>query len=207
MKQKLFLFIAAVFFCLTAGAQETLYKSTSLIGIWNQLQPYPIDSVRMAWIPTGNFKIYNVDRTFLLFINNGKGLTAITAYGEYDGRKPGEFTETLHFHAYSKELNSGNSKSTLRYKMQNFLLAFSTGATIATKWDGRDLANGGFIIVLKNGQVVCLELFTRNAIGEYLLENTVFDTPSRSRHGGGQLEKIGDDWYFGLQLQVRFDQR
>ena len=62
MKQKLFLFIAAVFFCLTAGAQETLYKSTSLIGIWNQLQPYPIDSVRMAWIPTGNFKIYNVDR-------------------------------------------------------------------------------------------------------------------------------------------------
>lgn len=119
MKQKLFLFIAAVFFCLTAGAQETLYKSTSLIGIWNQLQPYPIDSVRMAWIPTGNFKIYNVDRTFLLFINNGKGLTAITAYGEYDGRKPGEFTETLHFHAYSKELNSGNSKSTLRYKMQN----------------------------------------------------------------------------------------
>ena len=103
--------------------------------------------------------------------------------------------------------NSDEVLCSVRYKMQNFLLAFSTGATIATKWDGRDLANGGFIIVLKNGQVVCLELFTRNAIGEYLLENTVFDTPSRSRHGGGQLEKIGDDWYFGLQLQVRFDQR
>lgn len=94
-----------------------------------------------------------------------------------------------------------------RYKMQNFLLAFSTGASVSAKWDGHDQANGGIIIVLKDGRVVCLELFTRNSIGEYLLSSTVFETPSLSRHGGGRLEKIGDDWYFGLQLQVRFEQR
>ena len=103
--------------------------------------------------------------------------------------------------------NSEEIINSARYKMQNFLLAFSTGASVSAKWDGHDQANGGIIIVLKDGRVVCLELFTRNSIGEYLLSNTVFDTPSLGRHGGGQLEKIGGDWFFGLQLQVRFDQR
>lgn len=103
--------------------------------------------------------------------------------------------------------NSEEIINSARYKMQNFLLAFSTGASVSAKWDGHDQANGGIIIVLKDGRVVCLELFTRNSIGEYLLSNTVFDTPSLGRHGGGQLEKIDGDWFFGLQLQVRFDQR
>lgn len=103
--------------------------------------------------------------------------------------------------------NSEEIMNSARYKMQNFLLAFSTGASVSAKWDGHDQANGGIIIVLKDGRVVCLELFTRNSIGEYLLSSTVFDTPSLGRHGGGQLERIGDDWYFGLQLQVRFEQR
>lgn len=95
-------------------------------------------------------------------------------------------------------------RMSVQYKMQNFLLAFSTGATVSKKWDGKDLANGGFIVVLQDGRVVCLELFTRNSIGQYLLENTVFDTPSTKRHDGGRLDLSGDTPMFGLQLQVRF---
>ncbi len=56
-------------------------------------------------------------------------------------------------------------RMSVQYKMQNFLLAFSTGATVSRKWDGKDIANGGFIVVLQDGRVVCLELFTRNSIG------------------------------------------
>lgn len=95
-------------------------------------------------------------------------------------------------------------RTSVQYKMQNFLLAFSTGATVSKKWDGKDLANGGFIVVLHDGRVVCLELFTRNSIGRYLLENTVFDTPSTRRHDGGRIDLSGDKPMFGLQLQVRF---
>ncbi len=119
MKKKLFSLLCL--FCLVGQvcAQETLHKSTTLIGIWNQMRPYRLDSTRVVWMPTGNFKIYNIDRTFLLLINDGKGTCAITAYGTYDGRTPGEFTEKLEFHAYSKALNSGNSTSKLRFALQN----------------------------------------------------------------------------------------
>lgn len=95
-------------------------------------------------------------------------------------------------------------RMSVRYKMQNFLLAFSTGATVSKKWDGKDLANGGFIVVLKSGKVVCLELFTRNSIGQYLLENTKFETPSLNRHGGGRIVFNENKPLFGLQLQIRF---
>ena len=97
------------------------------------------------------------------------------------------------------------SRTSVQYKMQNFLLAFSTGATVSTKWDGKDLANGGFIVVMQDDQVVCIELFTRNSIGRYLLENTKFDTPSTRRHNGGRIDLSGDKPMFGLQLQVRFN--
>lgn len=96
-------------------------------------------------------------------------------------------------------------RTSVQYKMQNFLLAFSTGATVSTKWDGKDLANGGFIVVMQDDQVVCIELFTRNSIGRYLLENTKFDTPSTRRHNGGRIDLSGDKPMFGLQLQVRFN--
>lgn len=119
MKKKL---LSLLFLACMAGhvvAQETLHKSTTLIGIWNQLTPQRVDSAKTVMLPTGNFKIYNVDRTFLLLVNNGKGLCGITAYGTYDGRTPGELTEKLEYHAVSQELNSGNSTSKIRYSIQN----------------------------------------------------------------------------------------
>lgn len=119
MKKKLFslLFLACV--AGHAVAQETLHKSTTLIGIWNQLIPHRVDSAKTVMLSSGNFKIYNVDRTFLLLVNNGKGLCGITAYGTYDGRTPGELTEKLEYHAVSQELNSGNSTSKIRYSIQD----------------------------------------------------------------------------------------
>lgn len=92
----------------------------------------------------------------------------------------------------------------LNFKLKNILLGFTTGATAGTKWDGIDQANGGFIIVTRDGQVVCLELFTRNAIGQYLLNNTYFENPSQRRHGHGFIYREDDKAYIDLQLQVRF---
>lgn len=96
--------------------------------------------------------------------------------------------------------------SSLMYKVKNILLAFTTGATVGSKWDGIDRANGGFLIVKKDCEVVCLELFTRNSIGQYLLNNTSFDNPSSTRHSYGELyvESDCEDLLIDLQLQVRF---
>lgn len=92
----------------------------------------------------------------------------------------------------------------LSFKTKAVLLGFATGATVGKVWDGRDEANGGFIVVKNDGEVVCLELFNRNAIGEYLLNWTYFENPSRARHGHDQLYLEDGKVYVDLQFQVRF---
>lgn len=97
-------------------------------------------------------------------------------------------------------------RAVLEFKIRNILLGFATGATVGIRWDGRDDANGGFIVVKKSGEVVCLELFTREAIGRYLLDWTFFDDPSRKRHGHNRVLLSEGRAYIDLQLQVRFKQ-
>ena len=92
----------------------------------------------------------------------------------------------------------------LKYKIKNVLIAFAMGATPGTKWDGLDVATGGFLVVKKDGEVVCLELFTRNAIGHYLITKTSFESPSTGRHGGGLFVDEKGVLCVNVQLQVRF---
>ncbi len=92
----------------------------------------------------------------------------------------------------------------LCYKFAAILLAFSTGATVGTKWDGKEQASGGMIVVLKSGEVVCLELVTRNAVGQYLLNRSYFENPSTKRHPYGRLTFSEEGSVFvSMQLQVR----
>lgn len=92
----------------------------------------------------------------------------------------------------------------LKYKVKNILIAFAMGATPGTKWDGLDATTGGFLVVKKDGEVVCLELFTRNAIGHYLITKTSFEAPSTNRHGGGMFVDGNGVLCINVQLQVRF---
>jgi type II restriction enzyme len=100
--------------------------------------------------------------------------------------------------------NDDEISASLMYKVKHILLNFSTGATVSHVWDGKDRASGGFLVVKKNGEVVCLELYTRDTIGEYLVRNTRFETPSSHRHPSGDVREDKDGLYFDLQLQVRF---
>lgn len=119
MKKKLFSLICLLCLVGQVCAQEALYNSKGLVGIWNQLVPKQKDSTKTVMVPSKTFKIYNVDRTFLLMINQGQGVCGITAYGTYEGRTPGEITEKLEFHAFSESLNSGHSTSEIRYSIQD----------------------------------------------------------------------------------------
>lgn len=119
MKKILFSLFCLFCFVGQGYAQETLQKSKGLIGIWNQLVLKEADSTKTVMVPSKTFKIYNVDRTFLLMVNQGSGVCGITAYGTYEGRTPGELTEKLQFHAFSELLNSGHSTSEIRYSIQD----------------------------------------------------------------------------------------
>lgn len=91
------------------------------------------------------------------------------------------------------------------YKMRSVLLAFMSGATPGARWDGRARATGGIIVVKKTGEVVCVQLSTQNAVGDYLMNSCRLEAPGSERHGWG-YPYAGDNGrlFVRMQLQVRF---
>ncbi len=90
------------------------------------------------------------------------------------------------------------------YKIKQFLLAFALGMTAAKPWQGKFNANGGYIVVKEDGDIVCYHFFDRNDLEDYLFFNTRFETPSLSRHKFGSLYEENGHLYLKLNLQIRF---
>lgn len=101
-------------------------------------------------------------------------------------------------------INSPEGQPMYAYKIKQFLLAFALGMTVSSPWDGSFNANGGYIVVKEDGDVVCYHFFDRNDLEEYLFNNTKFDTPSTTRHEFGEIYKIKDSYFIKLNLQIRF---
>lgn len=89
--------------------------------------------------------------------------------------------------------------------MKVLLLDSALGMTSAKEWRGKYDANGGYLVVRKDGEIVCYHFYNRNDVEDYLYNNTRFDRASRTRYGFGNLYR-GDDGnvYIKLNLQIRF---
>ena len=98
-----------------------------------------------------------------------------------------------------------NVISFYEHKMKVLLLDAALGMTPAKEWNGRYDANGGYIVVRKDGEIVCYHFYNRNDVEDYLYCNTRFERASRSRYNYGSLFR-GEDGnvYIRLNLQIRF---
>ena len=75
----------------------------------------------------------------------------------------------------------------------------------ASVWDGTEDANGGYIIVKEDGEVLCYHIYNRNDFENYLFNNTVLDTPSTTRYEFANIMIDEKGQYFvKLNLQIRF---
>ncbi|MDD7342846.1 MAG: HpaII family restriction endonuclease [Bacteroidales bacterium] len=91
------------------------------------------------------------------------------------------------------------------HKMKVLLLDAALGMTPAKEWTGRYDANGGYLVVRKDGEVVCYHFYNRNDVEDYLYNNTRFERASRSRYGFGYVYRGYDSHvYIKLNLQIRF---
>lgn len=91
-----------------------------------------------------------------------------------------------------------------RYKFKKLISASALGMTPGKVWDGLDEATGGYIIIKRDGDVLCYHLYNRNYFEEYLLNNTKFDRPSASRYDYGHLYKENGELFIDLNIQIRF---
>lgn len=90
------------------------------------------------------------------------------------------------------------------YKFKKLLSAIALGMKPSSLWDGKDEANGGYIIVSSNGDVLAYHLYNRNFFEQYLLDNTKLERASTSRHGFASIYKEAGKYYINLNLQIRF---
>jgi hypothetical protein len=90
------------------------------------------------------------------------------------------------------------------YKIKHFLTDVALGMTPSKKWNGNYDANGGYLIVKEDGNVLCYHIYNKSDFENYLLNNTKIDTASTTRYKFGIVEKAGGTQVFKLNLQIRF---
>lgn len=92
------------------------------------------------------------------------------------------------------------------YKFKKFLCSCALGMKPAKPWDGLDEANGGYIIVKADGEILAYHIYNRNFFEQYLLDNTILERASTSRHEYMSLYEENGEMFIKLNLQVRFRQ-
>lgn len=126
------------------------------------------------------------------------------------GSMPGSSTSTKDIiEAIAKEnpfkYTGSNVTAFYEHKMKALLLDTALGMTSAKEWDGHYDANGGYLVVKSNGDIVCYHFYNKNDVEDYLYYNTRFDRASRSRYDFGSLYRgDGNNVYMKLNLQIRF---
>lgn len=127
----------------------------------------------------------------------------LLAYYTKKGKEVDEITQIIS-QTDPLEIAKNTDQPMYEYKMKQWLLAFALGMTCTTPWYGNFNANGGYIIVKEDGDIVCYHFFDRNDLENYLFHNTKFETPSTSRHLFGNIYQEGKLYFMKLNLQVRF---
>jgi hypothetical protein len=90
------------------------------------------------------------------------------------------------------------------YKIKRFLTDVALGMTPSKVWTGVYDVTGGYLIVKENGDILCYHIYNRNQFEDYLFANTKLETASSTRHEFGKLYEDNGQFYFKLNLQIRF---
>ena len=96
-------------------------------------------------------------------------------------------------------------------KITDFLVNVALGMEPASPWSTQEEANGGYIVVKKDGDVICYNVYDRAKFRGYLLKHCKFDTPSSTKFlNSGETTPDGFLYiengkvYVNLNRQVRF---
>ena len=90
------------------------------------------------------------------------------------------------------------------YKIKHLLTSAALGMMPATAWSGKFDANGGYLVVKKDGEILCYHFYDRNRFEDYLFSNAYLERSSTTRHEYANIVKEADGTLsFKLNFQVR----
>ncbi len=112
--------------------------------------------------------------------------------------------ETVERMSAANPLGVGNPVVYYEKAIKDFLMASFTGMTAGNKWDGKEQVNGGYIVVMDDGDVICYHSSDREAFRDYLYRNTYFEYVSADKYNWSRIIKIDGEYYLPLNVSVRF---
>lgn len=90
------------------------------------------------------------------------------------------------------------------YKIKHLLTSVALGMMPATAWNGKFDANGGYLVVKEDGEILCYHFYDRNRFEDYLFANAYLERASTTRHQYASIIKEDNGTLsFKLNLQVR----
>lgn len=90
------------------------------------------------------------------------------------------------------------------YKIKHLLTSTALGMMPATAWNGQFDANGGYLVVKKDGEILCYHFYDRNRFEDFLFSNAYLERSSTTRHEYASIIKENDgSLSFKLNFQVR----
>lgn len=98
--------------------------------------------------------------------------------------------------------NSASEVSQRTYQVKSFLRAVALGLVPGSEWSGKLAGYGGYIVVKRSGELVCLHLENDDEFKDYLFENTAFDIPKNDLFQNPEV--INGELKIYLNAQIRF---
>lgn len=90
------------------------------------------------------------------------------------------------------------------YKIKHLLTSTALGMMPATAWSGKFDANGGYLVVKNDGEILCYHFYDRNRFEDYLFSNAYLERSSTTKHKYATIVKEADGTLsFKLNFQVR----
>lgn len=90
------------------------------------------------------------------------------------------------------------------YKLKNLLQDAALGMTPAKKWEAKYDSVDGYIVVKKDGDIVCYHTHHKNQFLDYLSNNTKFESASQTKYKYGKIYEEKGEFFIKLNLQIRF---
>lgn len=171
---------------------------------WSKCKTYLADhGISMEFARTQN-PIYN-DNLFLVRESMAKIMAWCVKDRLIDSPSHFEVMETVERMIAANPLGVPGARVYYEKAIKDFLMAGFTGMTAGKEWDGKEQVNGGYIVVMDDGDVICYHSSDRESFRDYLYRNTHFEYVSADKYVWSRIIKIDGEYYLPLNLSVRFN--
>ena len=171
---------------------------------WSKCKAYLSDhGISMEFARTQN-PIYN-DNLFLVRESMAKIMAWCVKDRLIDSPGHFEVMETVERMIAANPLGVPGARIYYEKAIKDFLMAGFTGMTAGKAWDGKEQVNGGYIVVMDDGDVICYHSSDRESFRDYLYRNTHFEYVSADKYVWSRIIKIDGEYYLPLNLSVRFN--